>query len=289
MKIFSNFRPESSSVYNKLKSLNKPITFFYDYIPQSIKQLNINPYNFIMLHEPDEFFGMHTWVLNNYHLFTGILTWNEQLLEKCPNAILFHHVGEGGCGMEINNYLETFNEEYPDKSFNVSFLSGAKSLVDGHKFRQEIYKIGDQIYIPKKWFYTLDDFNEDNFKKGGVGRPDNIWHSKKICYIDTMFHIGVENVNTNNWYTEKITDAFATKTVPVYWGCPNLGDLGYDEKGILRFNTIPELISLVNSLTPEKYYDMLPHIEYNCEMVKHHRIKDKLEEFFKEIIKINNL
>jgi hypothetical protein len=104
-----------------------------------------------------------------------------------------------------------------------------------------------------------------------------------------MFHIGVENVNTDNWYTEKITDAFATKTVPVYWGCPNLGDLGYDEKGILRFNTIPELISLVNSLTPEKYYSMMPYIKYNCEMVKHHRIKDKLEGFFKEIIEINSL
>jgi hypothetical protein len=235
MKIFSNFRPESSPVYDGLKAWDKPITFFYDYPPQSIDQLQINPYNFIMLHEPDEFFRMHSWVKQNAHLFTGILTWNEELLNTLPNAILFHHVGEGGCGMAENNYLEDFNQQYPEKSFNISFLSGAKSLVEGHKFRQEIYKIGDQINIPKKWFYTLDDFNEDNFKKGGVGRPDNIWHSKKVCYIDTMFHIGVENINTNNWYTEKITDAFATKTVPVYWGCPNLEELGYDEQGILRF------------------------------------------------------
>ena len=289
MKIFSNFRPESSPVYDGLKALDKPITFFYDFLPQSVDQLQINPYNFIMLHEPDEFFGMHSWVKQNAHLFTGILTWNEELLNTLPNAILFHHVGEGGCGMAENNYLKDFNHQHPEKSFNISFLSGAKSLVEGHKFRQEIYKIGDQINTPKKWFYTLDDFSKDNFKKGGVGRPDNIWHSKKVCYIDTMFHIGVENINTNNWYTEKITDAFATKTVPIYWGCPNLGDLGYDERGILRFNTIPELISLVNSLTPERYYDMMLYIKYNCEIVKHYRIKDKLEEFFKEIIEINSL
>jgi hypothetical protein len=289
MKIFSNFRPESSLVYNGLKTLNKPITFFYDYIPQNIEQLQINPYNFIMLHEPNEFFGMHSWVKQNYHLFTGILTWNEDLLNTLPNAILFHHIGEGGCGTIENNYLEEFNQQYPEKSFNISFLSGAKSLVQGHKFRQEIYKLENQITIPKKWFYTLDDFNEEEFKKGGVGRPDNIWLSKKICYIDTMFHIGVENVNYNNWYTEKITDAFATKTLPIYWGCPNLGDLGYDERGIIRFNTKSELIELVNSLTPEVYYKKLPYIEYNCEMIKYHRIKDKLEIFFKEMIKLNNL
>lgn len=289
MKIFSNFRPESSSVYDKLKSLNKPITFFYDYVPQNIEQLQLNPYNFIMLHEPNEFFGMHTWVKNNYHLFTGILTWNEDLLNTLPNAILFHHIGEGGCGMEENNYIENFNEEHPNKSFCVSYLSGAKSLIEGHKFRQEIYKIEDQIIIPKKWFYTLDDFDKKSFENGGVGRPDNIWHSKKICYIDVMFHISVENIKTNNWYTEKITDAFATKTLPIYWGCPNLGELGYDERGIIRFNTREELIETVNSLTPDIYYERLPYIEHNCEIIKHHRVKDKLELFFKEVIELNNL
>lgn len=289
MKIFSNFRPESSYVYDDLKKINKPITFFYDYIPQNIEQLKINPYNFIMLHEPNEFFGMHTWVLNNSHLFTGILTWNEEILEKCENAVLFHHVGEGGCGMVENNYLEDFPSEYPDKSFCVSFLSGAKSLVEGHKLRQEIYKIKDQITIPKKWYYTLDDFNKEDFEKGGVGRPNNIWISKKTCYIDTMFHVSVENVNHNNWYTEKISDAFATKTLPIYWGCSNIGDLGYDERGILRFNSIPELITLVNSLTPEMYYDRLPYINYNCELVKHNRLKNKLDSFFSEIIELNDL
>ena len=289
MKIFSNFRPESSPVYDGLKALDKPITFFYDFIPQSLNQLQINPYNFIMLHEPDEFFGMHSWVKQNAHLFTGVLTWNEELLNTLPNAILFHHVGEGGCGMAENNYLEDFNEQHPEKSFCVSYLSGAKAIAHGHKFRQEIYKLGDKVNIPKKWFYTLDDFNQNDFKNGGVGRPDNIWHAKKVCYIDTMFHIGVENVNYNNWYTEKITDAFATKTLPLYWGCPNLGDLGYDDRGIIRFSMAEELIEIVNVLTPEMYYERLPFIEYNCEMVKHHRIKDKLEAFFKEIIEINNL
>ena len=45
------------------------------------------------------------------HIDNGLTTAkHKELLEKCPNAILFHHVGEGGCGMEINNYLETFKK-----------------------------------------------------------------------------------------------------------------------------------------------------------------------------------
>ena len=61
-----------------------------------------------------------------------------------------------------------------------------------------------------------------------------------------MFHIAVENVKHNNWYTEKIGEAFSTKTLPIYWGCPNIDKFGYDERGIIRFNNTDELIEIVN-------------------------------------------
>lgn len=291
MKLFSNFRPESCHTYDKVKKVceNKPVTIFYDYIPKSINELNINPYNFIILVEPDEFFGMQSWVRQNHHLFTGILTWNEKLFNDCPNAIFFNYIGDGGAGNVKHNYLEDFNTQYPNKEFEISFLCGAKSLAQGHKFRQEIYKIGDKITIPKKWFYTLPDFDAENFKKGGVGRPDDIWIQKQICYQKAMFHIGVENVYYNNWCTEKICDAFATKTVPVYWGCPNLGDLGYDERGIIRFNSTDELIEKVNKLTPADYTNRLPYIEYNYQLIKHYRFEDVIARIFKDFIEQNNI
>jgi hypothetical protein len=293
MKIFTNFRPENDPDYDGIKEIckNKPITFFYDFIPQNIEQLQINPYNFIWLTEPDEFFGMHTWVKNNHHLFTGILTWNEDLLNNCPNAIAFPFNADGGAFREVTDEeFEAFVKEKESKrKFEVSFLSGAKSLVEGHKFRQEIYKIKDQITIPKKWFYTLEDFDQENFNQGGVGRPDKIWAAKQKCFTESMFHIGVENVNHNNWYTEKIADSFATKTIPIYWGCPNLAELGYDERGIIRFNTTLELISICNSLTPDMYENMKPYIEHNYGEVMKKRTRGLLDAFFKELIEINNI
>ena len=289
MTIFSNFRPADDPFYNGLKVLSKPITLFFDYVPKGLNELQINPYNFIWLSEPNEFFGIHNWVLNNHQYFTGILTWNDMLIQNCPNALLFpFNVDQGGMA-EVTD--EQFGEFTKNKNpqFEVSFLSGAKTLVEGHKFRQEIYKIGDQITIPKKWFYTLEDFNQDNFANGGVGRPDRIWGAKQKCFNESMFHIAVENVYHKNWYTEKIGDAFATKTLPIYWGCSNLEELGYDERGIIRFNSTEELVSIINSLTPEVYYEKLPYIEHNYNEVFKNKTLNNLEAFFKEIISLNNL
>jgi hypothetical protein len=284
MKIFSNFISEDDSIYDNLKKLDKPITFFYDYIPQNAEQLTINPYNFIFLQEPNELFGMHAWVKNNCNLFTGILAWGKEILDNCSNSVLFYH----SCNYLDKSYIESFKNV--NKIFEVSFLSGAKSLIEGHKLRQEIYQIKDKINIPKKWFYTLDDFNQDDFNKGGIGRPNEFWHSKKICFNESMFHICVENTKQHNWFTEKISDAFNTKTIPIYWGCPNISDFGYDERGIIRFDNVDELVSILNNLTAETYKSMKPYIDYNYNISTQEPLfKDKLEQFFLEFCNLNDI
>jgi hypothetical protein len=285
MKIFTNFRSLEDPLLDILNNKfgDKPFTFFNDYIPKSIDELQVNPYNFLLLHEPNEFFGMHTWAKNNHQYFTAILTWNEELLNEIPNAVLFHHNSRSTSDDYVNLFKNITN-----KDFEVSFLAGAKTLVEGHILRQEIYKIGDQITIPKKWFHTLNDFNQDDFDNGGIGRPGESWESKKICFNKPMFHVAVENVKANNWYTEKIGEAFCTKTVPIYWGCPNIGDF-YDERGIIIFESKEELIDIVNNLTPELYYQMKPYIDYNYEIAIVGHLPCKLDEFFTQFCILNSL
>jgi hypothetical protein len=82
-----------------------------------------------------------------------------------------------------------------------------------------------------------------------------------------MFNIVIENVKHINWYN-KIGDNFLSKTVPIYWGCNNIEDFGYDERGIIRFNNENELLEILNLLTPEMYFQMKPYIDYNCEIAK---------------------
>jgi len=103
-----------------------------------------------------------------------------------------------------------------------------------------------------------------------------------------MFNVVIENVNQKNWYN-KIGDNFLSKTVPLYWGCSNISDFGYDEKGIIRFKDENELVQILNSLTPETYYQMKPYIDYNYEVALLDYFEIKISEFFDNFIKLNNL
>jgi hypothetical protein len=298
MKIFANFRSaEEDITFNILKDKfgDKPITFFYDYIPQTTSELQLNPYNFIMVHEPNEFFGMHDWVKQNNFLFNIILTWNKDILDNCENSFKFT------CNYQQDS-LEYYNSLLnTEKIFEVSFLSGTKTLSEGHQFRNEIYKIKDQINIPKKWFYVLEDFDIKNNVRPGYNEyskdlshiPEHLQkipqvYGKRVCYEKPMFHVCIENIKQDNWYTEKIGEAFCTKTVPIYWGCPNIGEY-YDERGIIAFNTKGELLDIINNLTPKKYIEMKPYIDYNYEVALCDSFTNKLTGFFEEIIKINNI
>jgi len=295
-KLFTNFRSPDDSYFDILEKYNdKPITFFYDYIPQNIDDFKINPYNIILIHEPNEFFGLQSWVKNNSNLFSIVLTWNEEILTSCSNAVLFT------CNYQQDS-IEYYNKfKNKNKNFEVSFLSGTKNLVEGHKLRQEIYKIKDQIHIPKKWYYVLDDFDHINNVRPGYGSyskdishiPDYLKvtpqvFGKRVCFEDSMFHVCVENVKHNNWYTEKIGEAFCTKTVPIYWGCPNIGEF-YDERGIIRFDSLEELSYIINNLTEDDYIKMKPYIDYNYEIALMDSFTNKLDSLFKEIINLNKI
>jgi hypothetical protein len=103
-----------------------------------------------------------------------------------------------------------------------------------------------------------------------------------------MFHVCVENIKSNNWYTEKIGESFCTKTVPIYWGCSNIGDF-YDKRGIITFETKEELINIINNLTPKMYYDMKKYIDYNYDIALQDSFEKQLYSFFEEITKLNNI
>ena len=103
-----------------------------------------------------------------------------------------------------------------------------------------------------------------------------------------MFNVVIENVKHTNWYN-KIGDNFLSKTVPIYWGCPNIEDFGYDKRGIIMFEDEKELLTILNSLTSEKYNKMKPYIDYNYEVAKLDDLEDRISEVFDQFIQLNHL
>jgi hypothetical protein len=59
----------------------------------------------------------------------------------------------------------------------------------------------------------------------------------KKYLFNSQFHIAIESTSTINYFSEKLIDALITKTVPIYWGCPNIGDF-FDTRGIISINDI---------------------------------------------------
>jgi hypothetical protein len=294
MEIFANFRNINTDPYLlfiKEKYKDKPITFWYDKMPSSAEELSRNSYNFLFLHEPNEFFGLHNYASQIHLEFSAILTWNDELLNKLPNAVNFTYSGQ----TLDNDYVNSLSK----KEFNVSFLCGTKTLVEGHKLRHSVHSLESEIQIPKKWFYVLDDYDHKTDTRPGYTEyskdlshipegVDPISYGRRVLFNDSMFTVVIENVKYNNWYN-KIGDAFVTKTVPLYWGCPNISEFGYDERGIIRFNTKEELLDIINNLTPEKYNEMLLFIEYNYELALQDTFENNISQFFDSFFELNNL
>lgn len=185
------------------------------------------------------------------------------------------------------------------RKFEVSFLCGDKKISSGHKLRHNIYNLVSYIKIPKKWFYVLNDYDHTTKSRPGYSNysidlshiptnVDPIGYGKRILYEESMFNIVIENVLHKNWYN-KIGDNFLSKTVPIYWGCPNISDFGYDERGIIRFNNENELIEILNNLTEDVYHSMKPYIDFNYKIAKQDDLETRISEILNGFLNQNNI
>lgn len=143
-----------------------------------------------------------------------------------------------------------------EKTKMISFITSDKNFTPGHAKRLEwVEKLGDQVDL--------------------YGRGFNEVENKEDALCDYMFSVVVENGFYESYYTEKILDCFATGTIPVYMGCPNIGEF---------FNT-DGIITLADEfdISDEIYYDKMEAIKDNLERVKQIEIlEDYIYKFYLE-------
>ena len=259
-----------TELYNKFvcdlpEFKDKPISIFNDYTP-TIEELSINPYNILIIQEPNQLFGLHDWTIENSHYFSCILTWGQNILDKCENALLLPF---GTTYLHSNNIYKTLANQ--EKKFELSFICGKKQLIEGHFFRHKIYNKQQEIVsIPLKWYYTYDG-------------------PKDIFFETSMFHLAIENSKNKNYFTEKIVDTFITKTIPIYWGCPNIEDY-FDKRGFFTFETEDEVINLINNLTEKDYEERKEYIVFNYQKAIYWaEYFMRFKSLLQEIITINEI
>jgi hypothetical protein len=170
--------------------------------------------------------------------------------------------------------------EFPEKKHEVSTLVGGKLMAPGHFLRQKIWFKEQSIKNIKTKFYLSGNF-------GGIENHNNnpILGNDKSPLFDSQFHICIENTKLENWFTEKLIDCLQTKTIPIYWGCPNIGNW-FNLDGFIIANDFNEIINACNSIDENTYAEKIKAVEENFEKSKIFvNISERLENKIKELIK----
>ncbi len=162
-------------------------------------------------------------------------------------------------------------DEQPLKNKMCSMIASPKTGCSGHNYRHR---------VARKYMSQLDLYggacNSPRFgfdNKTTDGHPD-----KSSAIVPYRFSVVMENDSYPDYFTEKITDCFASWTVPIYWGSPSIGD-NFNIDGIIIFTDGFD----VSSLTVELYEKMLPAIEENNKIVQQLQMAD--DTIYTNIIK----
>ena len=136
-----------------------------------------------------------------------------------------------------------------EKSKIISMIASNKQMCEGHRLRLEwVERLWGQVDLYGR------GFNEISNKEEG------------LC--DYMFSVAIENGQYETYFTEKLLDCFATGTIPVYLGAPDIGKY-FNKDGIID-------LSEKFDVSDEIYYNKMNAIKENLEKAKEMEV---LEDF----------
>jgi hypothetical protein len=203
--------------------------------------------------------------IQNIDNFYTVYTCDDVILEMFPKKAK-KYVGSNGSWFpkKIPNIYE--------KEFNISSITGSKCFpgVRGHQLRQILYY--NQKLFPSNCIFFRSSHG-DPLPEIGINPivPSNTetwWCSgKEILFEKFQFSIIIENTQQKNFFTEKILDCLLTKTIPIYWGCPNIGDF-FDTTGWIIFHQPNDLLEKLPNLEADHYNRYIDTINKNFEEAK---------------------
>jgi len=154
---------------------------------------------------------------------------------------------EGNTGVHwwINRtYDELKNLSYPSKSKKVSCVMSAKHSHRSNYIRRLL--AGNSLIDLYGRGHDAKHYGKNY--KGPLNYDGNC---KFRGLLDYEYSIALENSQQNNYFTEKLADAYLSWSVPIYWGCPNIANFfpekSYYSIDISHTNPIEEINEIINS------------------------------------------
>lgn len=186
---------------------------------------------------------IHPWgyekILQLENNFDYILTHDKDLVNRSDK---YHQVYVGSSRVEREDIDKNFT-----KNKLVSIIASHKRMTYGHVFRHEIIQN-----------ITGVDVWGDGYK---------YFTSKREPLSEYMYSIAVMNARYDYYFTEILIDCFMYKAVPIFYGCPSIGDI-FDIRGMYTFETIDELNKILDTISQSDYNDKIEFINNNYEIAK---------------------
>lgn len=106
----------------------------------------------------------------------------------------------------------------PEKTKLMSIMVSMKNAMSGHQYRHKLVQriLNENLPIDIygngcKYYSVKNEYIKGDFKE-------------REPYQDYMFHIAIENMQTQHYFSEKITNPLLAGCTPIYLGCLNINN-----------------------------------------------------------------
>ena len=188
-----------------------------------------------MVVEPSIIHARHLrWLRLTYRRFFRVMTYHRPLLDRIPNGLFLP-------------YGTTWVPDYQGldvtKTRHMSLIASSKRDHIGHQLR---HRLVEQIQAQGQDVTVL-------------GRGYAPFADKSDGLAPYRFSVVIENVREQNYFSEKLVDAVLCETVPIYWGCPNIGDF-IDTGGMVLCETEEDVLRAIASASEAQYDALAPSL-----------------------------
>ncbi len=211
----------------------------------------------------------YQYIKSNFHKFHAVATHDKTLSRVIPNA---HYVPYGTSWIPKEHWGGSVKTKW------MSLIASSKKATTGHRMRHR---------AAEAFKGAIDLFGS------GYASID----LKTPALAPYKYSIVAENCRSYGYFTEKLIDCFATKTIPIYWGSPEIGEW-FDDEGIIKFDTIGDLTVILKDIANEGFYDSRKEaIENNLRVATEYttaenRLYNLIEAIYedkKPIVSINSI
>lgn len=133
------------------------------------------------------------------------------------------------------------------KTKQLSLIASKKKQLVGHKLRHKIAR----------------SIRDQDVKADVIGGGYKPFEHKADGLAPYRYSVVIENSRQFGYFTEKLIDALLLKTVPIYWGAPDIR-MYFDTRGMIVCQNEAEILDAISRLSENDYESRRAFTEKNC-------------------------